>query len=179
MKIKFREKEVLNNRLKSFFIYLGPLVVIIVIFIWYMDQSSPSNPEPAELNLDDLSNMAQDTNSDVNVINAEDVDELNIEDITEGSGDEVKSGDTVKVHYIGTLLDGTKFDSSYEREEAFEFTIGAGSVIEGWEQGLVGMKVGGKRKLTIPSSMGYGETGSGSIPSNAKLVFEIELIEIL
>ena len=177
MKLKFKQKKVLDNKIKSFLIYFGPIILIIGIFVWYMDYSSPSNPESIEINLDDLNNMTD--NTDVNTISAEDVDTLRIEDIAEGTGEEVKSGDKVEVHYIGTLLDGTKFDSSYEREEAFEFTVGEGSVIEGWEQGLLGMKVGGKRKLTIPSSMGYGETGSGSIPPNAGLIFEIELIEII
>ncbi|MBN2015935.1 FKBP-type peptidyl-prolyl cis-trans isomerase [Candidatus Dojkabacteria bacterium] len=112
-------------------------------------------------------------------IEAQDAEEFLMEDLTVGSGDEVKDGDKVRVHYNGTLLDGTKFDSSLDRGEPFEFTVGAGEVIDGWDQGLLGMKVGGKRKLTIPSSMGYGETGSGSIPPNAGLVFEVELLEII
>ena len=101
-------------------------------------------------------------------------------EIEEGEGLKVKPGDLVEVHYTGTLEDGTKFDSSLDRGEPFEFIVGVGQVIEGWEQGLPGMKVGGKRKLTIPSSMGYGEMGSPpTIPGNAGLIFEIELIEII
>ena len=107
------------------------------------------------------------------------VDVLQTEDILEGQGEEVKSGDTISVHYTGTLLDGTKFDSSLDRNEPFSFTLGAGEVIAGWDQGIVGMRVGGKRKLTIPPNLAYGETGSGSqIPPNSTLVFEVELLGV-
>lgn len=108
------------------------------------------------------------------------ITELKKEDLDPGKGDEAKDGDTVKVHYTGTLLDGTKFDSSKDRDEPFEFTIGKSSVIKGWHEGVVGMKKGGKRKLTIPASKGYGKRGSPpKIPPNATLVFEIELLEIV
>lgn len=108
------------------------------------------------------------------------VSELKIETTEEGAGDRVaKSGDTIAVHYTGTLTDGTKFDSSIDRGEPFEFTIGAGQVIKGWDEGLLGMKVGEKRTLTIPSEKGYGATGAGGvIPPNATLIFETELVSI-
>lgn len=107
------------------------------------------------------------------------VDVVQSEDILEGDGEEVKSGDTISVHYTGTLLDGKKFDSSLDRREPFSFTLGAGEVIAGWDQGIVGMRVGGKRKLTIPPDLAYGQTGAGSqIPPNATLVFEVELLEV-
>lgn len=105
--------------------------------------------------------------------------ELQIENVQEGTGEEAKTGDTVKVNYKGTLEDGTQFDSSYDRGEPFEFTIGKGMVIQGWEQGIPGMKVGGKRKLVIPPHLAYGEAGRGSIPPNATLTFEVELVEIV
>jgi FKBP-type peptidyl-prolyl cis-trans isomerase len=105
-------------------------------------------------------------------------DQLNTEDTVVGTGAEAKSGDTVSVHYVGTLLDGTKFDSSVDRGQPFEFTIGQNSVIQGWEQGIPGMKVGGKRTLTIPPSLGYGEQVAGSIPANSTLIFEVELLGI-
>ena len=105
--------------------------------------------------------------------------ELKIEELKEGSGAEALAGKSVKVHYTGWLTDGTKFDSSLDRKDPFVFELGAGRVIPGWDKGVVGMKVGGKRKLTIPSSMGYGARGAGSvIPPNATLVFEVELIEV-
>jgi len=107
------------------------------------------------------------------------VTQLEIKDVVEGKGAEVNSGDTVTVNYTGWLLDGTKFDSSLDRNEPFEFTVGAGKVIQGWDEGLAGMKVGGKRELLIPSAMGYGEQGAGGvIPPNASLKFEIDLLKV-
>ena len=101
------------------------------------------------------------------------------EDIKEGNGTAAKTGDTVKVHYTGTLLDGTKFDSSLDRGEPFEFKLGAGAVIKGWDEGVVGMKPGGKRKLTIPAEKAYGKAGRPpQIPPNSPLVFEVELIGV-
>src|SRR3989344_1430069 len=105
--------------------------------------------------------------------------ELKIEDLTVGSGAEAVSGKTVTVNYSGTLTNGTKFDSSYDRGTPFSFTLGAGEVIKGWDLGVAGMKVDGKRRLTIPSDLGYGSRGAGAdIPPNATLVFEVELLEV-
>ncbi len=105
--------------------------------------------------------------------------ELKIEDIKVGEGAAAKAGDLVSVHYTGWLTDGTKFDSSVDRGEPIEFPLGAGMVIAGWEQGLEGLKVGGKRKLTIPPELGYGEAGAaGVIPPNATLIFEVELMGV-
>jgi FKBP-type peptidyl-prolyl cis-trans isomerase (trigger factor) len=106
------------------------------------------------------------------------IERMVIDDIKFGTGEEVQDGDTVAVHYIGTLQSGTEFDNSYKRGVPFEFTVGGGQVITGWEKGLVGMKVGGQRVLVIPPDMAYGERGVGPIPANATLVFSIELIEI-
>ncbi|MBP6980106.1 FKBP-type peptidyl-prolyl cis-trans isomerase [Candidatus Curtissbacteria bacterium] len=107
------------------------------------------------------------------------MEELKIEDTVVGTGAEAVSGKEVTVHYTGTLTDGTKFDSSVDRGEPFTFNLGAGEVIEGWDKGFAGMKVGGKRKLTIPSDMAYGERGAGaSIPPNSTLIFEVELLKV-
>ena len=106
-------------------------------------------------------------------------DKLIIQDERVGTGAEAVSGKKITVNYSGTLTDGTKFDSSYDRGTPFTFTLGAGEVIQGWDQGFAGMKVGGKRKLTIPSSLGYGAQGAGSaIPPNATLIFEVELLSV-
>jgi FKBP-type peptidyl-prolyl cis-trans isomerase len=103
--------------------------------------------------------------------------ELEIEDQIVGDGNEAVAGQTVEVHYTGWLVDGTKFDSSLDRDQTFSFKLGAGQVIAGWDQGVAGMKIGGARKLTIPPEMGYGERGAGGvIPPNATLVFKVELI---
>ncbi len=103
--------------------------------------------------------------------------ELEIEDQIVGDGEEAVAGQTVEVHYTGWLTDGTKFDSSHDRDQTFSFKLGGGQVIAGWDQGVAGMKIGGTRKLTIPPEMGYGERGAGGvIPPNAMLVFKVELI---
>jgi len=107
------------------------------------------------------------------------VADLVIDEIKAGSGEEAKAGKVVTVHYTGWLTDGKKFDSSLDRGDPFKFRLGAGMVIQGWDRGVSGMKVGGKRKLTIPSHLGYGERGAGGvIPPNATLVFEVELLGV-
>ncbi len=102
-----------------------------------------------------------------------------VQDLVEGSGEEAKIGDRVLVHYIGALPSGEVFDSSLYREEPFEFIIGAGMVIEGWEKGIAGMKVGSRRRLVIPPNLGYGEQAIGPIPANSTLIFEVELLQIV
>src|SRR5437867_1198011 len=106
-------------------------------------------------------------------------DKLQTTDELVGTGREAKAGDTVRVHYTGTLMSGKKFDSSRDRGEPFEFKLGAGSVIKGWDEGVAGMKVGGTRKLIIPPSLGYGKRGAGNaIPPDAELHFEVELLKV-
>jgi FKBP-type peptidyl-prolyl cis-trans isomerase len=103
---------------------------------------------------------------------------LGIEDIVVGTGATAVAGDTISVNYVGTLTNGQKFDSSYDRGTPFTFRLGAGAVIAGWDQGLVGMKVGGKRRLTIPPNLAYGNQQVGPIPANSTLIFEVELVSI-
>lgn len=106
-------------------------------------------------------------------------EELKIEDIKTGTGKDVKDGDTVVMHYTGTLENGKKFDSSYDRDQPFETKIGVGYVIKGWDLGILGMKVGGKRKLTIPYQLAYGKYGvDPDIPGFATLIFDVELLKI-
>lgn len=102
---------------------------------------------------------------------------LQYEEIKVGSGAAAKAGNMVSVHYTGWLTDGQKFDSSKDRNEPFQFNLGAGQVIKGWDEGVQGMQVGGVRKLTIPANLGYGARGAGGvIPPNATLIFEVEFL---
>ncbi len=104
--------------------------------------------------------------------------DLIIQDIKIGKGQEAYSGSYITVHYVGRLKNGTKFDSSRDRKKPFEFNLGTREVIRGWDKGLVGMKEGGIRKLTIPPDMAYGDKATGSIPANSTLVFEVELLKV-
>lgn len=151
-------------RKQDFFIAAIGIIVVFLILTFLSSQKPPQTPAA----LTPSSNSESTTGA-----------ELKIEDLQAGSGTEVKSGDTVTVHYTGTLEDGTKFDSSLDRGEPFTTQIGVGTVIKGWDQGIVGMKIGGKRRLTVPPSLGYGSTGAADkIPANATLIFEIELLAI-
>jgi peptidylprolyl isomerase len=140
--------------------------------------SAPTNSEPATTAAATPSAAAAPASSAGTAVPA--VTELKKEDLAPGKGTAAKAGDTVRVHYTGTLLDGTKFDSSRDRNEPFEFKLGAGMVIKGWDEGVAGMKPGGKRKLTIPSDKAYGKRGSPPvIPPDAPLLFDVELVEIV
>lgn len=110
--------------------------------------------------------------------NGSSAEQLSWQDIIVGQGKEATTGDSVKVDYVGTLENGDKFDSSIDRGQPFEFTLGAGQVIKGWDQGVAGMKVGGKRKLTIPPELGYGSRPTGKIPADSTLIFEVNLLAI-
>jgi FKBP-type peptidyl-prolyl cis-trans isomerase len=103
---------------------------------------------------------------------------LTIEDVVVGTGAQATRGSELEVHYTGTLTDGTKFDSSYDRNEPFTFTLGAQQVIAGWDEGMEGMRVGGRRNLTIPPELGYGSRPTGSIPANSTLNFTVELLAV-
>lgn len=145
-------------------ITVGLLVIVfIVIIISIINAKNSNNPKTMNTT---TSNQGKSS-------------KLKIEDLKIGRGVAVKSGDTILIHYRGTLTNGTEFDSSYKRNEPFETAIGVGRVIEGWDKGVIGMKVGGKRKLTIPPDMGYGSQGAGdAIPPNSTLIFEVELMGI-
>ena len=152
------------------------LVVLIVLLVFGTILLTGNNKN-GELQGNDI--IFKDNTKEDNQSNEEKM-ELKIEVLQEGDGETVtKKGDTISVHYTGTLEDGTKFDSSIDRGEPFSFIIGAGQVIQGWEQGTLDMKVGEKRKLTIPSELGYGSRGAGvTIPPNATIIFDIELMDV-
>lgn len=156
---------------------ISVLALGIIIFIFFSlngkQAIAPGQKDVTSTGTDSYTNEVQ-----VNSNKETATDTLQVEDITVGTGKEVQSGDTIKIHYTGTLLDGTKFDSSYDRGEPFETQIGVGQVIKGWDEGVVGMKVGGKRKLVIPPDLAYGDQQVSIIPPNSTLVFEVELVGI-
>ncbi len=160
------------------------IVILVMVFAYrYVDISGKNkdfikNEKNIEKEVEEKVEIGDEKNN--NKVIKEKNMKLKIKTTQEGHGDKiVKNGDTISVHYTGKLMDGTKFDSSVDRGTPFEFTIGKGMVIKGWEEGLLGMKVGEKRTLTIPSEMGYGSQGvPGVIPPNATLVFDVELMAI-
>lgn len=123
-------------------------------------------------------NKSKSTGENLNQVINNSNNGLKIEDIKVGTGSAVKAGDTVVINYTGTLEDGTKFDSSYDHGQPFTTQIGVGQVIKGWDEGVVGMKVGGERKLTIPPDLAYGDQSVGSIPPNSTLIFDVSLVAI-
>ena len=156
----------MNKNLKIFLIVIAIIAVIVVgaLVFW---KSAGQNKQ-----MDNNQNNA----NIMNIITLP--DGLQITDEVTGSGAQAKARNAVAVNYIGTLTNGTKFDSSYDRGQPFSFVLGAGQVIKGWDEGVLGMKVGGKRKLVIPASLGYGAQSIGPIPANSTLIFEVELLGV-
>ena len=163
-------------------VLLAILLLVGGVFVYkYVNDWNPSTErEVAGIKTAEKETVKTQKQEPVNQNNNQKNMDLKIETTQEGTGDKVtKAGDTISVHYTGKLEDGTKFDSSVDRGTPFDFTIGQGQVIAGWEQGLLDMKVGEKRTLTIPSEMGYGAQGAGGIiPPDATLIFEVELMGI-
>jgi FKBP-type peptidyl-prolyl cis-trans isomerase len=144
-------------------------IVIITGFVVFGSMGLFSSSSPLSLN---------NFNMNISDNGSQQAPQLLVQDLTVGTGTEAVAGKNVVVNYKGTLIDGTVFDSSYTRGEPFNFDLGAGQVIAGWDQGLVGMKVGGKRKLVIPADLAYGDRAIGPIPANSTLIFEVELLEV-
>ncbi len=159
------------NRTHSYIaVALGTAVVVIFLFLGFFDitgmqPSEDQGSTEVQALLDEISRTGT-------------VSELRVVDTAPGTGAGAQPGDVVSVHYTGVLPDGTVFDSSRERGEPITFTLGSGYVIQGWEQGLQGLQVGGRRLLAIPPELGYGDRGQGSIPPHATLIFDVELVKI-
>jgi len=159
--------------------YFTIIIAVIIIFggVYYFLPTKPDMPQEGLAKSAEQESVREPAGEDLKSVDTQ--NELKIEDIKVGEGAEAKSGNKVSVHYTGTLVDGTKFDSSLDRGEPFSFTLGIGQVIQGWDKGVMGMKVGGKRKLTIPSALAYGKREvPGAIPPDATLLFEVELLGI-
>lgn len=168
-------------------IFIGLLVGIVYSVLYFANKSNteiklPKNMAGQNEDANQNNNQKVAPSAAANTQPAEPVknDELQYAILKQGSGPEAKKGDKVSVHYVGTLTDGTKFDSSVDRGTPFSFTLGAGQVIQGWDVGVAGMKIGERRRLVIPPKFGYGEEGTpgGPIPPNATLIFEVELLKI-
>lgn len=149
------------------------LFAVIIVLVALLYVFSTRNSPPGQL----IQNLVNPPSENNNMSLIPGSEKLAIKDIAIGAGAEVKSGDLVTVNYIGTLENGTKFDSSYDGKKPFSFTIGNGEVIKGWDMGVLGMKVGGKRELVIPPELAYGEADKGVIPPNSTLKFTIELLD--
>ncbi|MGC9599247.1 MAG: FKBP-type peptidyl-prolyl cis-trans isomerase [Minisyncoccia bacterium] len=157
------------RKILSIIIFVVLAAGIVAVALWYNTKSDEAM-RAAEVQ---AGAAAEQTQSAI-------MQNFKINDVTVGTGAEAKNGDSVTVNYVGTLDDGTKFDSSYDRNQPFTFVLGAGKVIKGWDLGVVGMKVGGKRELTIPPELGYGASGvpQANIPPNATLHFTVELLSV-
>jgi len=167
---------------KKYFAYII-LIVLIAVAVWFFVNKTNKLPETSDINslvneipsVTPSAKMTDQSNGWIRLENG-----LEYLDLTVGSGQEAKNGDKVFAHYAGTLENGTKFDNSYDRGEPFSFVLGGGMVIKGWDLGLLGMKIGGKRKLVISPELGYGsrDIGNGLIPPDSTLYFDVELVDI-
>ncbi len=169
----------MNTNMKTNTAIAVAVAVVVVGFLMrglIFNQATPAVPSTDAASQAINDQLTQSTTTSMNTIAP--TDKLVVTDTTVGTGTAAKSGDHVYVNYVGTLTNGTKFDSSYDRGTPIDFILGSGQVIPGWDQGLVGMKVGGKRQLVIPPQLAYGPNAYGPIPGNSTLVFQVELVKI-
>jgi len=169
----------MSQYLLNFIIFFVLLAVVGGVYYWLV--GNKNQPEETLVATTTAASMAATTSASQGSGNLIDgPDGLKYEILKNGTGQEAKNGNEVLVHYVGTLENGTKFDSSRDKNKPFNFVLGQGQVIKGWDLGVLGMKVGEIRKLIIPSNIGYGEQGTpgGPIPPNATLIFEVELLGV-
>jgi FKBP-type peptidyl-prolyl cis-trans isomerase FkpA len=175
-----------RNRQRLIIGAIALLIVVLIIFFAYRDYQSklqasitPTAVATSSSSIGSYPIGTLDTSPPTPSANAiTTASGLVYEDLQVGDGATAKAGDSVSVNYTGWLQDGTKFDSSIDRGQTFDFSLGAGQVITGWDEGVVGMNVNGTRLLVIPPSLGYGATANGSIPANSTLIFEVQLVAI-
>lgn len=165
MTLREKRRAERTSRIRNQRIIIGVIIIAIIAVVAFIAFRNSSGGETDSAQTPGANSVTTDSG-------------LVYEDLVVGQGDEAQAGDTVSVHYTGWLEDGTQFDSSVDRGTPFEFNLGAGAVIQGWDEGVAGMRQGGKRRLVIPPELAYGEPGRGPIPPNATLIFEIELLEI-
>jgi FKBP-type peptidyl-prolyl cis-trans isomerase len=161
--------------------FFGAMRYDAATYVGSLFDSAPASPDASEERPDAI--VIEDKNDAVSLLMSAfsshgKIEKLIIEDSTKGAGPSVEKGSRVTVHYVGMLQDGTVFDNSYEKGEPYPFTVGMGDVIEGWDQGLLGMQAGGQRILVVPPSLGYGDRAMGPIPAGSTLLFSVELISI-
>lgn len=154
------------------------VVALVVSLAWFVNYVYSGSNSSSKVSSSSSSSSSSCQTQNVQTSTSTSTEGLVVQDTVIGCGKEVKSGDTISIHYTGKLTDGTVFDSSLPRNTPFSTKIGVGQVIKGWDLGVIGMKIGGKRTLTIPASLGYGERATGKIPANSTLIFELELIGI-
>ncbi|MFA5098914.1 MAG: FKBP-type peptidyl-prolyl cis-trans isomerase [Candidatus Paceibacterota bacterium] len=160
----------MNKNLTILLVIMAIVIALVGVYLFMGNKNEDETGENLNNNINNQNQMENKTLEDG----------LQIIDEVIGTGAEAKAGDIVSVNYIGTLENGKKFDSSYDRNQPFSFTLGIGQVIRGWDEGVAGMKIGGKRKLVIPPALAYGsqEVGNGLIPANSTLIFEVELLGV-
>ncbi len=170
------------NRFEAIGIFISVSLMALALFVMNMDKAT-NKLDALQEGANAATVVLSDENPEAGLYEAVDasgnVEKLIIDDVVVGSGKEVIAGDKVAVHYIGTLQDGQSFDNSYIKGEPFQFEVGSGEVIAGWDQGILGMKRGGQRILVVPASLAYGDKVVGPIPANSTLVFAVELVEIV
>lgn len=170
--------------MKEILISVGVMLVCVLVIIVAQISGQPNaiadqltQNQPALTTVTETNNLIANTMADTDVVTTE--SGLKYKELQAGTGATPKKGETVVVHYTGTLEDGTKFDSSRDRNQPFKFKLGEGQVIKGWDEGISTMKVGGRRQLIIPPELGYGARGAGGvIPPNSTLLFDVELLKI-
>lgn len=169
------------NKYETIGVFASVALMAIALFLLQVDSTDSvltDSSQSASVVTVDETNASLETSLRDAFADADTLQKMVLDDVRIGSGPEAEIGDTIAVHYVGRLKNGQEFDNSYRKGDPFTFTLGAGEVITGWDEGLAGMQVGGKRVLVVPPQLAYGDTGYGPIPPSATLIFVVELMSI-